>query len=194
MKPIFFRSAAEWRAWLAAHRDHTDEVLVGYYKRATNKPSLTWSESVDEALCFGWIDGIRRRVDDDRYTIRFTPRRPGSTWSAVNLRKIETLAAKRLMQPAGLAAHAARRADRIGYSFEQRKSLVLPPAFVRRFRANPAAWAFFNEQPPGYRRTVTFWIVSAKRQTTQQQRLDRLIAECARRRRVGLLAKPDSRR
>lgn len=185
MEPVYFASPAEFRAWLKKNHATATEILVGYHKVSTGKPSMTWAESVDEALCYGWIDGIRRRVDDERYTIRFTPRRPKSRWSAVNVKRVPELMAEGRMQPAGLAAFERRGPSNAhGYSYEQRKVGAFSAAQEKRFRANKKAWAFFIAQPPGYRQTITFWVISAKRAETQDRRLNELIAASADGRRV----------
>ncbi|MEO7521011.1 MAG: YdeI/OmpD-associated family protein, partial [Gemmatimonas sp.] len=166
-KPRFFSTPAKWRAWLAKHHESSAEMIVGFYKNATGKPSITWPESVDQALCFGWIDGVRRRVDDDSYSIRFTPRRKGSVWSAVNLGRVKELTAQGLMTSVGLAAFEARTANKSSvYAYENRPA-TLPPEYVKSMRANRAAFNFFEALPPGYRRTMTWWIVSAKREATR---------------------------
>jgi uncharacterized protein YdeI (YjbR/CyaY-like superfamily) len=183
--PTFFPSPAHFRRWLEKHGATRDELWVGYHKKATGKPSLTWPESVDQALCFGWIDGVRRSLDAERYVIRFTPRRPRSVWSALNVARVEALRAKGLMTPAGLAAFARREAERSGvYSFEQPRAPELEPAMVRRFRRDGAAWAFFQGQAPWYRRSATHWVVSAKREETREKRLATLVECSARGRRI----------
>jgi uncharacterized protein YdeI (YjbR/CyaY-like superfamily) len=180
MKPRFFATPERWREWLAEHHETDAELWVGFHKVGSGRPSISWPEAVDQALCFGWIDGVRKRIDETSYMIRFTPRRRNSIWSAVNLRRVEELIRLGLMQPAGLAAHAARTAAKTGvYSFEQRKKATLPEAMRRRFEGNRAAWRFFQAQPPGYRRTATWWVISAKREETRERRLDTLIADCA---------------
>ena len=185
MPPKFVRSPAAFRAWLAKHHAKTPELLVGFHKKGSGKPGITWPESVDEALCFGWIDGIRRRLDDDSYTIRFTPRRPRSTWSQVNIRRVAELQRLGRMTAAGLQVFARRTASRSGtYSFEQRKNPSLDPASVRQLRADAAAWAFFNRQPPSYQRTAKWWVVSAKRPATREKRLQILISCSAAGRRI----------
>jgi uncharacterized protein YdeI (YjbR/CyaY-like superfamily) len=186
--PEFFATPADWRRWLSKHHSHTDELWVGFYKRASGKPSITWPEAVDEALCFGWIDGIRKRLDDESYVIRFTPRRARSTWSAVNLRRVAELTTRGRMRIAGLRAHQARLEHKTGiYSFEQRTNVRLPPDFERELKGNAAAWRFFSAQARWYQRTVTWWIVSAKRDETRRKRLATLIADSSRARRVGPL-------
>ncbi|MEQ1727173.1 MAG: YdeI/OmpD-associated family protein [Vicinamibacterales bacterium] len=175
---IYFDSPAAFRRWLEAHHASADELLVGYYKAHTGRPSLTWPESVDEALCVGWIDGIRRRVDDDRYTIRFTPRRKHSIWSLVNIRRVAVLTAEGRMRPSGLRAFEARRADRSGaYSFERPAPAVLAAADERRFKTYRKAWAFFQSQPDGYRKTAMHWVTGAKKAETREKRLATLIAD-----------------
>jgi uncharacterized protein YdeI (YjbR/CyaY-like superfamily) len=187
----FFASPAEFRAWLEANHASSAELWVGFHKRATGRPSLRWSESVDEALCFGWIDGVRKRVDAERYVIRFSPRKPDSIWSAVNLAKMAALLAAGRVAPAGRAAHERRSAAKSGvYSYEQRGQAAFDPELERRFRAAPGAWRFFADQPPGYRRLATYWVVSAKRAETRQSRLEKLIDCCAAGRRLPELARP----
>jgi uncharacterized protein YdeI (YjbR/CyaY-like superfamily) len=180
MQPVFFASPAEFRAWLEQHHAQAQELLVGYYKVGSGKPSMTWAQSVDEALCFGWIDGLRKRLDDQRYTIRFTPRKPRSTWSAVNVERVAVLTAEGRMRPAGLKAFQARAPDKTGiYAYEQRKTAKLEPGQVRAFKANQSAWAYFQAQPAWYQTAATWWVVSAKKKETQQRRLAQLIADSA---------------
>lgn len=187
-QPRFFPGPAAFRAWLARHHRTARELVVGFHKRHTGKPSLTWPESVDEALCYGWIDGVRRRIDDTTYTIRFTPRKSGSIWSAVNLKRARALAKEGRMRPAGLNVFQGRDRKKSGlYSFEQRRKIRLPPRFARLLRANPKAWTYFRSQPPWYRRTATFWVVAAKREATRISRLTQLIACSARERPIGPL-------
>ncbi len=194
MDPIFFASADEWRAWLERNHGSASEVLVGYWKKGTGRPSMTWPESVDEALCFGWIDGVRRGIDDERYSIRFTPRKARSTWSQVNVRRARELIDAGLMQPAGLAAFEARDEKRSGiYSYEQRKAAKLPRAMEQEFRANEKAWSFFGSRPPGYRRTAIWWVISAKREDTRKRRLATLIADSAAGRTLRHLTRPGGR-
>jgi uncharacterized protein YdeI (YjbR/CyaY-like superfamily) len=177
----YFASAAAFRRWLAANHAWAPELLVGFHKRGTGRPSLTWSESVEEALSFGWIDGVRRSVDAERYTIRFTPRRPGSTWSAVNVSRAKALLAAGRMAPAGKAAFAARAEDRTAiYSYEQRRAAALGPLAERRLRVEPAAWAHWQAQPAWYRRTAAHWVTSAKKAATRAGRLATLVACSAR--------------
>lgn len=182
--PVFFPTSAAFREWLAAHHDTADEIIVGFYRKHTGKPSMTWQEAVDQALCFGWIDGIRRRWDDDRYSNRFTPRRKGSNWSAINIRRVGELKKLGLMQPAGLAAFALRTDARSAiYAYEQRKTLAFTPAQLARFRRHPDAWTFFQAQPPSYRQLSTYWVLSAVKPETRDRRLDTLIATSAKKQR-----------
>ena len=184
MEPTFFATPAEMRAWLAGHHAAEKELLVGFRKVGSGQPGVTWPEAVDEALCFGWIDGVRRRVDDAIYTIRFTPRRKGSIWSAVNIRRVAALQAAGRMEAAGLTAFAARQENKSGiYAYENRPA-ELPSAYLEALQANPAARAFFEAQPPSYRRTAVWQIVSAKQEATRQKRLAKLIAGCAAGRRI----------
>ena len=179
MEPRFFATAAEFRAWLAAHHTTEPELLVGFYKTGSGVPSITWPESVDEALCFGWIDGVRRRLDERRYTIRFTPRRPGSTWSEVNTRRMEELIAAGRVAPAGLAAYAARdEAKTAQYSYEARNR-PLDPEYEAEFRAHPAAWEWFQAQAPSFQRTAQWWVMSARQEPTRRRRLAQLVADAA---------------
>jgi uncharacterized protein YdeI (YjbR/CyaY-like superfamily) len=184
----YFSSPAEFRRWLEVHHATAPALWVGFHKRATGKPSLTWPESVDEALCFGWIDGLRQRVDDERYRIRFTPRRAASIWSGVNIRRMGELLAAGRVAPAGLAAWEKRvEAKSAIYAYEQRGSARLAPGDEKRFRSHRAAWSFFAAQPPGYRRLMAYRVISAKREETRRRRLDQLIEACARGERMGIL-------
>jgi uncharacterized protein YdeI (YjbR/CyaY-like superfamily) len=175
MSPKFFATPSAFRRWLAANHSKSKELWVGFYKKNSGRPSITWPESVNEALCFGWIDGIRKSIDDDSYVIRFTPRKPNSVWSAVNIRNVERLINEKRMQPAGLKAYAARKEYRSGiYSYEQR-SLELVEPYSGIFKRYKAAWKFFQAQPPSYRKMMNWWIISAKREETRRLRLNRLI-------------------
>lgn len=186
----FFATPADFRKWLERNHQSAKEVWVGFYKRATGQPSMRWPESVDEALCVGWIDGIRKRIDDESYTIRFTPRKAQSTWSAVNIARVAELTRERRMQPAGSAAFEKRSdAKSAIYSYEQRKTAEFDAAAERQFRANPKAWEFFQAQPPWYRRTATYKVISAKREETRQKRLAALIADSAAGRRIRELTR-----
>jgi len=177
---IYFSSPEQFRAWLEQNHESATEVWIGYWKKHTGRPSLTWSQAVDEALCFGWIDGVLRRVDDERHVQRFTPRKPASNWSAVNIAKVERLRAEGRMRPAGEAAFALRRDDKSGvYSYEQRHLAVFEPEQEERFQANGPAWEYWSAAPAGYRKMATWWVVSAKRPETREKRLTALIEESA---------------
>ena len=189
--PEFFPSPAEWRAWLEKHHADTQELWVGFYKRDSGRPSITWPESVDGALCFGWIDGVRKSIDAISYKIRFTPRKPRSIWSAINIKRSRALSKLGLMHSAGLAAFDKRDGDRSGiYAYEQRKTAKLPAAFEKKFRGNAEAWRFFQSHPPWYQRTSTYWVISAKKQETRLKRLATLIDCSARRRNIPSLTRP----
>ncbi|GII00852.1 YdeI/OmpD-associated family protein [Planobispora takensis] len=186
MEPLFFTASRDFRTWLEEHHDTETEVLVGFHKKGTGRPSMTWSESVDQALCFGWIDGVRTSLGPDSYTIRFTPRKARSTWSAVNIAKVAELAERGLMRPAGVRAYERRTEDnsRI-YSHERGEQAVLDEEQERLFRANAPAWEWFRTQaPPGYRRTALHWVTSAKKPETRARRLLQLIEDSAAGRRV----------
>lgn len=193
-RPRFFATPDQLRAWFDQHHATDDELLVGFHKVGTGRRSVTWAESVDEALCFGWIDGVRRRIDDDRYTIRFTPRRARSIWSQKNLARYAELDAEQRVQPPGRRAFEARDEARTRqYSFEQERA-EFTRAQAKAFRANREAWAFFRSQPPSYRKPATWWVVSAKREETQARRLATLIADSARGERIKQLRRDVERR
>ena len=184
MPLTFFETSSKFRAWLQKHHKTADEVWVGFYKKTTGKPSITWQEAVDEALCFGWIDGIRKSVDAESYTNRFTPRRRGSVWSAVNTRRaVELLSAGR-MRAAGRAAFEARDVAKTRAISQVRRDPRLDRALAARFKANRAAWEFFSAQPPGYQRMSVWFIMSAKRDETRAKRLEQLMALSASKRRL----------
>ena len=188
----FFASPDDWRRWLEANHASATEVWVGYHKKGTGRPSLVWREAVDVALCFGWIDGIAKSIDEGRYRQRFTPRRKGSIWSGVNIARIEALSAEGLMHPAGLAAFEARTAARSNvYAHEQSgERAAFDAAQEARFREHAAAWAFFESQPASYRRSATWWVVSAKQAATRERRLATLIEDSAAGRRLKQLTRP----
>ena len=194
MKPTFFATPADFRAWLERNHETTPELLVGFYKKGSGKPSITWPESVDEALCFGWIDGVRRTVDDESYSIRFTPRRARSIWSNVNVNRVAELTKLGRMHPAGLRAFEARDPKRSGiYAYEgprRQEFETLSPAYEKKLKANAKAWAFFEAQPPSYKRVISRYVMSAKKEETQLKRLARLIDDSAKGRRVGMLERP----
>jgi len=194
-EPIFFPSAAAFGAWLAEHHETETEVWIGYWKKHTGKPSLVWSDAVDEALCFGWIDGVVRRIDEGCHMQRFTPRKPSSNWSAINVAKVAALREAGRMRPAGEAAFARRRPDRTGvYSFEQATEPELAPEQRARFEAEPEAWAFFQGQPASYRRQASWWVISAKRPETRARRLATLISDSAAGVRIKPLRRPEPKR
>lgn len=175
---IFFATPAEFRAWLEEHHASAPELWVGFHKKGSGRPSITWPEAVDEALCVGWIDGIRKSIDGESYRIRFTPRKPQSTWSAVNLARVEALTREGRMRPAGLKAFEKRTEAKTGiYAYEQRKAAELDEASEQRFRSDPEAWEYFESRPPGYRKTAIWWVVSAKKEETRQKRLEQLIED-----------------
>jgi uncharacterized protein YdeI (YjbR/CyaY-like superfamily) len=188
-KPTFFPTPADFRAWLKAHHDKFKELIVGFHKKDSGKPSITWPESVQVALCFGWIDGVRKSLNETSYTIRFTPRRPTSTWSSINIKFVQELRKKGLMHPAGLKAFAARDEKKSAiYSYEQRNSARFTREQEKQFRANKAAWEFFRSQPPWYQRVCAYRTVSAKREETKQKRLSELIRHSQNQRRLpGLI-------
>jgi len=184
-QPTFVASPAALRAWLQKHHDRRLELWVGFYKKGSGKASITWPESVDEALCFGWIDGVRKRIDETSYVIRFTPRKRGSIWSSVNVKRVAELTGLGLMQPDGIRAFEDRKEGKSGiYSYEQKAEAKLADADEKRFRANKKAWEFFQAQAPSYRRLMIWRVVSAKKEETRVKRLDDLIEESARGRRV----------
>ena len=185
--PRFFASRARFRAWLATNHARKPELWVGFWKAHTGRKSLTYDEAVDESLCFGWIDGLVKGVDGAAYMQRFTPRRPRSIWSAINIRKVEKLRQAGLMAPAGLAAFEERDPKRAGLYSNENRQVQLSKEFVKRFKARRNAWAFFEKQPPGYRRVAAFWVMSAKRAETRDRRLGRLIVDSDRGVRVGAI-------
>jgi uncharacterized protein YdeI (YjbR/CyaY-like superfamily) len=175
--PTFFATPAAFRRWLARHHASRAFVWIGFWKKASGNKGITYAEAVDEALCFGWIDGLVHSFDDRAYKQRFTPRKAGSIWSAINIAKAERLKKAGRMEKGGLAAFEGRDPKRAGlYSFEN-KPAEFSPAVEKRFRANKAAWRFFAAQPPGYRRVATFWVMSAKQEATRERRLARLIED-----------------
>jgi uncharacterized protein YdeI (YjbR/CyaY-like superfamily) len=190
-RPVFFAAPSELRSWLEKHHDSERELYVGYYKKGTGRPSLTWPESVDEALCFGWIDGVRRRIDDDSYCIRFTPRKARSIWSAVNIARVSQLVTEGRMTDAGMRAFEARSANRsAAYSYDSATVRELDPEQIAALNADSTAWAFWEKQPPSYRKAVVHWIVTAKRPETRAKRLATLIEDSAQGRRIGAFVSP----
>ena len=177
-KPLFFPTEADFRRWLEANHATAPDLLVGFWKKGSGKASIDWPQARDQALCFGWIDGVRKSLGDEAYTIRFTPRRKGSVWSKVNVARYEALKAAGQMTPAGERAFEAGKEDRSHYSYES-EARKLAPDEIARFRANAAAWADWEKRPPGYRKVVLHWVTSAKRPETRAKRLATLIDSCA---------------
>jgi len=189
-KALFFTTPDAFRAWLEQHHAVEKELFVGFYKRDSGKPSITWPESVDCALSYGWIDGVRNSIDGISYQIRFTPRKLTSIWSAVNVKRVAELTRLGLMRPSGVKAFEARKGDKTGiYAYEQRKHARLAPAYEKQFRANKKAWEFFQAQPPWYRRTASYRVISAKQEETRQKRLNQLIKDSAAGRPIKELAR-----
>jgi uncharacterized protein YdeI (YjbR/CyaY-like superfamily) len=187
--PRFFANRAAWRRWLSANHAKQTEILLGLHKRHTDVSAMTYQDALDEALCFGWIDGVRRRIDEDRWSIRFSPRKERSIWSAINLKRFAELQREGRVAAPGLAMFEARTKERSGvYSYENRPR-EFEPAYERKFRASKKAWQFFEAQPPGYRRTLVWFVMSAKQEATRQRRLDQLIAESATGRRMEWMKK-----
>jgi uncharacterized protein YdeI (YjbR/CyaY-like superfamily) len=180
VKPKYFRDPGELRAWLTEHHERAGELLIGFHKTHTGKASVTWKQVVDEVLCFGWIDGVRRSIDEDRWTIRITPRKPGSIWSAINVRRMGELIERGLVAAAGRRAFDARDDAKTRlYSYEQQRQSALEPAQAKAFRARREAWAYYRAQRPSYQRASTWWVVSAKQEATRARRLSSLIEACA---------------
>jgi uncharacterized protein YdeI (YjbR/CyaY-like superfamily) len=195
MKPVFFPSATDWRAWLEEHHEKHQELWVGFHKKDSGKPSISWPEAVDGALCFGWIDGVRKSLDESSYVIRFTPRRPRSVWSAVNIKRMGALTSMGLMRPAGVQAFGRRTGNRSEiYAYEQRKGAKLSGAYEKGFRAHKKAWKFFQACPPWYRRTSSWWVISAKKQETRRKRLGQLIEASEQGRPIRELARPSGKK
>jgi len=187
-EPRFFTKLADWRAWLEKNHADFEELWVGFYKRDSGRSSITWPESVDGALCFGWIDGVRKSIDAHSYKIRFTPRRQRSIWSAINIKRTKELSRLGQMHAAGLAAFEKRNGGRSAiYAYEQRKTAKLPADFAKQFRAKADAWSFFQSQPPWYQRTSTYWVISAKKEETRVKRLSILIDCSARKQNIPSL-------
>jgi uncharacterized protein YdeI (YjbR/CyaY-like superfamily) len=190
MDPTFFTSQAELHDWYVEHHDEAKDLLVGFWKTKTGRPSVTYQEALDEALCFGWIDGIRRSLGDESYTIRFTPRKPRSIWSAVNIKRVGELTELGRMRPSGLKAFNERDRERTGLYSNEQEALQLDPAYEEQFRATPRAWEFFRSQPPSYRKPALWWVMSAKKEETRLRRLSTLIEDSAAGRRIAALIPP----
>ncbi|MCI3134279.1 YdeI/OmpD-associated family protein [Phenylobacterium aquaticum] len=186
--PRFFETQAAWRNWLSEHHSRASEISVGFWKVGSGRASMTWPQSVDEALCFGWIDGVRHRIDDEAYRIRFTPRKPGGIWSQVNLKRFAELDALGLVAPAGRAAHAVGQSRTLKYSYEK-PAEVFSPEELARFQTEAAAWAQFQAFPPWYRKVAVHRVVSAKAAPTRVRRLEILIAASAEGRQLGSATK-----
>lgn len=185
VSPTFFEDALHFRLWLDQNHLSESELIVGFHKVASGKPSMTWPQSVDEALSYGWIDGVRKRIDDESYQIRFTPRRKDSIWSLVNIAKVQELIAQGLMQPTGIAAYEARNHKKTGvYAFEREQPAELATEEARTFKKNVQAWKYFESSAPSYRRVMTHWIVSAKQPATRSRRLEQLMQACAEHKRI----------
>jgi uncharacterized protein YdeI (YjbR/CyaY-like superfamily) len=191
--PIFFASPVQLREWLVANHDTATELWVGHWKKGTGRPSVTWPELVDEVLCVGWIDGIRKSIDADSYKQRITPRRKGSIWSAVNVKRMGELIAEGRALPAGLKAFEARDPKRMNRYSNEQQSIALSPEQDAQLRANEAAWAHWQKLAPSYRRAATWWVVSAKQEATRQRRLAEVIERCAKGLKVGVLTPPAQR-
>jgi len=184
MEPLFFENQAAFRKWLKRNHKKEKELVVGFYKKASEKFNMTWSESVDQALCFGWIDGIRRSIDNDSYCIRFTPRRKTSIWSNVNINKVEELKKQGLMQPAGLEIYKCRKEEKSRVFSYESEAKQLEKDFEGKFKANDGAWEFFTRQAPSYRKMIIHWILSAKQEATRARRLEKVIAESEKQKRL----------
>ena len=184
MKPTYFDTPAKFRAWLEKHHTSAPELLVGFCKKHTGKPSIDWPQARDQALCFGWIDGVRKSLGPDSYTIRFTPRRPGSVWSKVNLERFAALKAEGAMTPAGEAAFAAGNENRSNYAYEA-EVREFAPEQLERFKANATAWADWQKRPPSYRKVALHWVTSAKKPETRARRLATLIEDSAHGRKIA---------
>jgi len=178
IKPLFFPTQKDLRKWFEKNHKKEKELFVGYYKVSSGKPSVTWSQSVDEALCFGWIDGIRRSVDDESYCIRFTPRNPKSNWSAINIKKVEELSTLGLMRPEGLKAFGFRKEEKSKIYAYEKPEVIFSKSFEKSFKANKKAWSFYQTTSPTYRKVTTRWVMSAKQEETRLKRLDELIRDC----------------
>jgi uncharacterized protein YdeI (YjbR/CyaY-like superfamily) len=194
VKPVFFATPSDFRKWLHASHAHEIELLVAFYKKSSGKTSITYAEALDEALCYGWIDGVRKNIAEDAYTIRFTPRKPKSQWSAVNIRHVKRLTQAGRMLASGLKAFEGAKKQPRKYAYEQRYEAKLDKAAEHEFRSNPAAWGYFQAQPRWYRHTATFWVVSAKKEETRQRRLAELIADCAASKPIKRLTRPVPKR
>lgn len=181
---IFFKTQDDFRKWLESHHEKETELIVGFYKVDSGKPSMSWSQSVDQALCFGWIDGVRKSIDKESYSIRFTPRRNTSNWSAINIKKIENLTKAGLMKPAGLKAFSLRKENKSEIYSNGNDTIFLDSNYEIQFRENKKAWDFFMKQAPSYRKAIMRWIMSAMQEKTRQSRLEKTIKESVQQKRV----------
>lgn len=179
MKLVFFPTQKDLRKWFEKYHKKEKELFVGYYKVSSGKPSVTWSQSVDEALCFGWIDGIRRSVDGESYCIRFTPRNPKSNWSAVNIKKVDDLTKLGLMKPEGLKAFGFCKEEKSKIYAYENPDVLFDKSSEKLFKANKKAWVFYQTKTPTYRKVTTRWVMSAKQESTRLKRLNELITDCA---------------
>jgi len=184
IQPQFFKNQQDFRNWLEHHHQSEKELLVGFYKVGSKKPSMTWSESVDQALCFGWIDGVRKSIDEESYSIRFTPRKKDSIWSVVNIKKIDALIKSELIQPAGLEAFRHRKKEKSGVYSHEKVASPLKAEYEKQFQSNKKAWEFFERQAPSYKKLIIHWIMSAKQDKTQASRLEKTILESEKEKRV----------
>jgi uncharacterized protein YdeI (YjbR/CyaY-like superfamily) len=188
MTPVFFANQYDFRKWLEENHQKETALLVGFYKVKSGKPSMSWSQSVDQAICFGWIDGIRKSIDQDSYCIRFTPRKPTSIWSAINIKKVEVLTKQGLMQAAGLEIFKLRKEHKSGIYAYENEAIKLPDDFEQKFKANNKAWTFFQSLPPSYHKPALKWVMSAKQETTRLKRLDELINDSEAERKIKSLS------
>jgi uncharacterized protein YdeI (YjbR/CyaY-like superfamily) len=184
MSAVFFTTSSAFRKWLEKNHKKETELIVGFYKVGSGKPSITWSQSVDEALCFGWIDGVRKSIDEVSYCIRFTPRKPTSIWSAINIEKMEKLTAAGLMTPAGLEVFQCRKEEKSRIYSHETAPAKLNAAFIKKFKQDKQAWKYFIAQAPSYQKVMTHWIMSAKQEKTRQSRLEKTIAHSAQQKRM----------
>lgn len=187
MKPRFFKSGADFRAWLGEHHDRDPELLIGFYKKSSGHGGMTYQEALDEALAYGWIDGLRKNLDAERWTIRFTPRKPRSIWSSVNTKRVKELIALGRMRAAGARAFEARDPKRSGIYGHERKAMTFDAAIEKKFAVSTRAKAFFDAQPPGYKKIVTYWVMTAKKEETRLRRLDILIERSAHGERIDFM-------
>ena len=188
VQPTFFATQSDFRKWLTKNHRKATELFVGFYKVDSGKPSMTWSQSVDQAICFGWIDGVRKSIDTESYFIRFTPRKPTSIWSAINIKKVEELSKQGLMQPAGLASFKLKKEHKSKIYAYENEAVKLSAVFEKKFKANKKAWEFFQSLPPSYHKSAINWVMSAKQEVTSRKRLDELITDSEARRKIKRLS------